>query len=47
MSPELPRYVFDTNAIIAALLFEQSVPGRAFYTALERGGDPSFATDGR
>ena len=29
MSPE-PRYVFDTNAVVSALLFEQSPPGRAF-----------------
>jgi putative PIN family toxin of toxin-antitoxin system len=32
-----PRYVFDTNAIISALLFGQSMPGKAFYTALDRG----------
>jgi putative PIN family toxin of toxin-antitoxin system len=32
-----PRYVFDTNVIISAVLFEQSTPGRAFYAALDRG----------
>jgi len=32
-----PGYVFDTNSVVSALLFEQSVPGRAFYAALERG----------
>ena len=32
-----PRYVFDTNVVVSALLFEQSVPGRAFYAALEHG----------
>jgi uncharacterized protein len=32
-----PRYVFDTNVIISALLFEQSKPARAFYTALDCG----------
>ncbi len=26
----LPRYVFDTNVIISAILFNGSVPGRAF-----------------
>lgn len=31
------RYVFDTNVIISALLFEQSNPGKAFYAALDRG----------
>jgi len=31
------RYVFDTNVIVSALLFEQSKPGQAFYAALERG----------
>ncbi len=36
MNPE-PRYVFDTSAVVSALLFEQSVPGRAFYAALEHG----------
>jgi hypothetical protein len=32
-----PRYVFDTNVIISSLLFEQSKPARAFYTALDCG----------
>lgn len=36
MNPE-PGFVFDTSAIVSALLFEQSVPGRAFYAALEHG----------
>ena len=36
-SPDF-RWVFDTNAIISAVLFEQSVPGHAFYAALECGG---------
>jgi putative PIN family toxin of toxin-antitoxin system len=36
MGPK-PRYVFDTNAIISALLFEQSVPGRAFYAGMDAG----------
>ncbi len=36
MSPE-PRYVFDNSALVSALLFEQSVPGQAFYSALDRG----------
>jgi putative PIN family toxin of toxin-antitoxin system len=31
------RYVFDTNTLISALLFEQSVPGRAFRKALQFG----------
>lgn len=31
------RYVFDTNVIISALLFEHSTPGQAFYTALAQG----------
>jgi uncharacterized protein len=34
MTPK-PRYVFDTSAIVSALLFEQSVPARALYTALD------------
>jgi putative PIN family toxin of toxin-antitoxin system len=37
MSLERPRYVFDTSVVISALLFEQSVPGRAFYAALDQG----------
>jgi putative PIN family toxin of toxin-antitoxin system len=32
-----PRYVFDNNAIVSALLLEHSVSGRAFYAALDRG----------
>lgn len=28
------RYVFDTNVIVSALLFEQGNPGQAFYKAL-------------
>lgn len=36
MSPEL-RFLFDTSAVVSALLFEHSVPGRAFYAALDRG----------
>jgi len=31
------RYVFDTNVIISALLFEQSKPAQAFRAALDRG----------
>src|SRR5437870_5786308 len=31
------RCVFDTSAAVSALLFEQSVPGQAFYTALDKG----------
>ncbi len=31
------RYVFDTNVIISALLFNTSVPGQAFIRALEHG----------
>jgi putative PIN family toxin of toxin-antitoxin system len=31
------RYVFDTNVIISALLFEQSKPAQAFYAALDCG----------
>jgi putative PIN family toxin of toxin-antitoxin system len=31
------RYVFDAGAIVSALLFEHSTPGRAFYGALETG----------
>ncbi len=33
----LPRYVFDANVIISAILFNGSVPGRAFFGALDRG----------
>jgi len=32
-----PRFVFDTSAIVSALLFNDSVPGRAFYAAMEVG----------
>jgi len=32
-----PCYVFDNNALVSALLFEQSVPGQAFYAALDHG----------
>ena len=32
-----PRHVFDTNALVSALLFTGSVPGRAFFAALGRG----------
>lgn len=32
-----PRHVFDTNALVSALLFTGSVPGRAFFVALEQG----------
>jgi uncharacterized protein len=31
------RYVFDTNVLISALLFGNSTPGRAFFTALAQG----------
>jgi len=31
------RFVFDTNVIISALLFKQSKPGQAFYSAIEDG----------
>jgi putative PIN family toxin of toxin-antitoxin system len=31
------RFVFDTNVIVSALLFEHSKPGIAFYAALARG----------
>src|SRR4051794_34933630 len=31
------RYVFDNSAVVSALLFEKSVPGQAFYAALDRG----------
>ena len=31
------RYVFDTNVIISALLFEKSVPAQAFFTAHSTG----------
>ena len=31
------RYVFDTNVIVSALLFEQSIPGQAFQVAIGHG----------
>lgn len=31
------RCVFDTNTLISALLFKNSVPGRAFYLVLDQG----------
>jgi uncharacterized protein len=31
------RYVFDTNVLVSALLFEHSKPGQAFRTAREQG----------
>lgn len=31
------RYVFDTNTLISALLFDSSTPGRAFVHALQQG----------
>jgi uncharacterized protein len=31
------RYVFDTNVLISAVLFADSTPGRAFFTALAQG----------
>ena len=31
------HYVFDTNTLISALLFENSIPGRAFAYALQQG----------
>jgi len=35
--PTKPRFVFDTNAIISALLLKQSVSRRAFDKALDEG----------
>jgi len=32
-----PRYVFDTNVMVSALLFDQSKPAQAFNAALDRG----------
>ena len=32
-----PRYVLDTNAIVSALLFPDSTPGKAFFEARRRG----------
>ncbi|MCI0552948.1 MAG: putative toxin-antitoxin system toxin component, PIN family [Anaerolineae bacterium] len=31
------RFVFDTNVLISALLFEQSTPAQAFFAALKQG----------
>ncbi|MCG8448042.1 MAG: putative toxin-antitoxin system toxin component, PIN family [Pirellulales bacterium] len=31
------RYVFDTNVIVSALLFNQSIPGQAFIRSLDSG----------
>ena len=31
------RFVFDTNVIVSAMLFNASVPGRAFFGAVEHG----------
>ncbi|MGC1376494.1 MAG: putative toxin-antitoxin system toxin component, PIN family [Anaerolineales bacterium] len=31
------RAVFDTNALVSALLFELSVPAQAFFTAMDTG----------
>jgi uncharacterized protein len=36
MSPEI-RYVFDNNALVSALIFADSVPGRALHAALNGG----------
>ncbi len=33
----MTRFVFDTNVIISALLFVDSLPGRAFLRALDHG----------
>ena len=30
------RFVFDTNVLVSALLFEQSKPAQAFYSALQQ-----------
>lgn len=32
-----PRYVFDTNVMVSALLFDQSKPAQVFNAALDRG----------
>lgn len=32
-----PRFVFDTNTIVSAFLFDRSNPGLALYKALEQG----------
>jgi putative PIN family toxin of toxin-antitoxin system len=36
MNPEI-YFLFDTNALVSALLFAQSDPGRAFFAASDRG----------
>ena len=36
MSSEI-RYVFDTTVIVSALLFNDSVPGKAFLQSFSRG----------
>ena len=32
-----PRVVFDASAVVSALLFEDSLPGQAFYGAIDYG----------
>jgi putative PIN family toxin of toxin-antitoxin system len=32
-----PRYIFDTNTLVSAALFERGKPGRAFRQALKKG----------
>ena len=32
-----PRYVFDTNVVVSALLFSQGKPAQAFFAALDEG----------
>ena len=32
-----PRFVFDTNVIISALLFNDSTPGRALFRGIDEG----------
>lgn len=32
-----PRYVLDTNVIVSALLFPESIPGKAYFEARQRG----------
>ncbi len=39
-----PRYVFDTNVVISALLFSQSKPAHAFFAALS-GGEVLVSAD--
>lgn len=33
----MSRFVFDTNVIVSAVLFDNSVPGQAFVKALNYG----------